>query len=117
MCIRDRKWWVGEISRRANAAGLELAEMAITPEQVAQLDALLGSGRLNDTMAKQVLDGVRAGKGDPERVAGDRGLQLVSDDGPLQAAVDAVIVRNPDVAAKIRGGKVQACLLYTSRCV
>ena len=69
---------------------------------------LLGSGRLNDTMAKQVLDGVLAGKGDPERVADDRGLQLVSDDGPLQAAVDAVIVRNPDVAAKIRGGKVQA---------
>ena len=103
-----KKWWLGEIARHANAAGIELESVAITAEQVVELDGLVTGGRLNDTMAKQVLEGVLAGEGGPTQVADARGLQLVSDDGPLQAAVDAVIARNPDVVAKIRGGKVQA---------
>ena len=37
-----------------------------------------------------------------------RGLAVVSDDGALSAAVDDAIAANPDVADKIRGGKVQA---------
>ena len=37
-----------------------------------------------------------------------RGLGVVSDDGPLLAAVDAAIDANPDVAQKVRDGKVQA---------
>jgi aspartyl-tRNA(Asn)/glutamyl-tRNA(Gln) amidotransferase subunit B len=40
-------------------------------------------------------------------VAG-RGLAVVSDDGALSAAVDAAIAANPDVAARIRDGKLQA---------
>ncbi len=103
-----KKWWVGEIARRANADGVDLEAMAITPRQVADLDALVAGGRLNDTMAKQVLEGVLAGEGDPLAVADARGLQLVSDDGALRAAVEAVIAAHPDVAEKIRGGKVQA---------
>ena len=39
------------------------------------------SGRLNDKLARQVIDGVLAGEGDPEAVADARGLQIVSDDG------------------------------------
>ena len=103
-----RKWWMGEVLRRAKAQGQELADVALTPAQVAQLDGLVTSGRLTDAMGRQVLDGVLAGEGDPEQVADARGLRLVSDDGALQAAVDAVIAANPGVADKVRGGKVQA---------
>ena len=49
-----------------------------------------------------------AGEGGPTEVADARGLELVQDDGALQAAVDTVIAANPDVVEKIRGGKVQA---------
>ena len=37
-----------------------------------------------------------------------RGLAIVSDDGALSAAVDDAIAANPDVADKIRDGKVAA---------
>ena len=33
---------------------------------------------------------------------------MVNDDGALSAAVDAVIAANPEVADKVREGKVQA---------
>ena len=59
-------------------------------------------------MARQVLDAVIAGEGSPLEVADARGLELVQDDDALGAAVGRVIAGNPDVAEKIRGGKVQA---------
>ena len=59
-------------------------------------------------MARQVLDGVLAGEGTPSRSREARGLEMVSDDGALAEAVDTVIAANPDVAAKVRDGKVQA---------
>jgi aspartyl-tRNA(Asn)/glutamyl-tRNA(Gln) amidotransferase subunit B len=103
-----RKWWTGELARRANAEGKGVDEFGVTPAHIAELDGLVKAGRLNDSMARQVLEGVIAGEGTPTTVADARGLELVHDDGALEAAVDKVIDANPDVAQKIRDGKVQA---------
>jgi aspartyl-tRNA(Asn)/glutamyl-tRNA(Gln) amidotransferase subunit B len=103
-----RKWWMGDLARRAKAQGVELAGLGVTPEHVAELAVMVSEGRLNDTLARQVLEGVVAGEGPPEQVARERGLELVSDDGALTEAVDAAIAANPDVAAKVRDGKVAA---------
>ncbi|WP_153505152.1 Asp-tRNA(Asn)/Glu-tRNA(Gln) amidotransferase subunit GatB [Cumulibacter manganitolerans] len=103
-----RKWWTGELARRANAAGVELERLAISPAQVAEVIGLVDSGRINDKLARQVVDGVLAGEGEPEQVMQARGLAVVSDAGAVGAAVDAAIAEHPDVAEKIRGGKLQA---------
>ncbi len=103
-----RKWWVGELARRANETGTELDALAITPTQVAEVQQLVEEGTVNDKLARQVIEGVLAGEGSPAEVVRARGLAVVSDDGALGAAVDAAIAANPDVAEKIRGGKVQA---------
>ncbi|CAG7572540.1 aspartyl/glutamyl-tRNA(Asn/Gln) amidotransferase subunit B [Barrientosiimonas humi] len=103
-----RKWWSGELARRANAEGKAVTDFGVRPRDVAELDGLVTSGRLNDSMARQVLDGVVAGEGTPTQVADARGLELVQDDGALEAAVDQVVADNPDVAQKVRDGKVQA---------
>jgi aspartyl-tRNA(Asn)/glutamyl-tRNA(Gln) amidotransferase subunit B len=65
-------------------------------------------GALNDQLARQVLDRVLAGEGTPDEVVAARGLAVVSDEGALTAAVDEAIAANPDVAARIRDGKVNA---------
>ena len=103
-----RKWWLGELARRANEAGVELADVGVTPAQVAEVQALVDAGTVNDKLAREVFDGVLAGEGTASEVVEGRGLAVVSDDGALGAAVDAVIAANPDVADKIRDGKVQA---------
>ena len=103
-----RKWWSGPVARRAKEEGVDLADLGITPAQVAELQRLVDTGRINDKLARQVLDGVLAGEGDPEQVVAARGLEVVSDDGALGAAVDRAISANPDVADKIRAGKVAA---------
>ncbi|MDT5034985.1 MAG: aspartyl-tRNA(Asn)/glutamyl-tRNA(Gln) amidotransferase subunit [Micromonosporaceae bacterium] len=103
-----RKWWLGELARRANEAGTDLSAVGVTPTQVAQLQGLVDTGKLTDPMARAVLAGVAAGEGGPAEVMAARGLAVVSDAGELTAAVDAAIAANPDVAAKVRDGKVAA---------
>jgi aspartyl-tRNA(Asn)/glutamyl-tRNA(Gln) amidotransferase subunit B len=103
-----RKWWLGELARRANDAGLELADLAITPAQVARIAALVADGALSDRLARDVIDAVLAGEGDPDQVVAARGLAVVSDEGALNAAIDQAIAANPDVVAKVRDGKVAA---------
>ena len=103
-----RKWWLGELARRANEAGTELADLAITPAQVARIAELVAAGTLNDGLARQVIDGVLVGEGSPDEVVAARGLAVVSDEGALTKAIDEAIAANPDVVAKIRDGKVAA---------
>ncbi|MFE7527969.1 Asp-tRNA(Asn)/Glu-tRNA(Gln) amidotransferase subunit GatB [Kitasatospora sp. NPDC057542] len=103
-----RKWWLGELARRANETGTELSEQPITPAQVARVAALVAEGKLNDKLARQVIEGVLAGEGEPDEIVEKRGLAVVSDDSALGAAVDQAIAENEAIAAKIRDGKVQA---------
>ncbi|MEW2084420.1 MULTISPECIES: Asp-tRNA(Asn)/Glu-tRNA(Gln) amidotransferase subunit GatB [unclassified Streptomyces] len=103
-----RKWWMGELARRANEEGADLASLAITPEQVARVAQLVVAGDLNDKLARQVIEGVLAGEGGPDEVVDKRGLKVVSDEGALGAAVDEAIAGNAAIADKIRGGKVAA---------
>jgi aspartyl-tRNA(Asn)/glutamyl-tRNA(Gln) amidotransferase subunit B len=103
-----RKWWLSEMARRANEQGVELEELPVTPEAVARVQAMVGAGELNDRLARQVFDAVLAGEGTPEEVVAARGLAVVSDDAALSQAVQRAIEANPDVAQKIRDGKVAA---------
>ncbi|MEU7817563.1 Asp-tRNA(Asn)/Glu-tRNA(Gln) amidotransferase subunit GatB [Pseudonocardia sp. NPDC049154] len=103
-----RSWWVAYLAQQANTRGIELAELPITPAQVARVIALVAAGDLNNKLARQVVDGVLAGEGEPDEVVEKRGLKVVSDDSALIAAVDEALAAQPDVVEKIKGGKVQA---------
>ena len=103
-----RKWWLEELSRQANRSGTELAALPVSPAQVARVAGLVESGQLNDKLARQVLEGVLAGEGSPDEVVAARGLAVVSDESALTGAIDDAIAANPEVAAKIAGGKTAA---------
>jgi aspartyl-tRNA(Asn)/glutamyl-tRNA(Gln) amidotransferase subunit B len=103
-----RKWWLGELARRANESEAELGSLGVTPGDVARVQALVDAGTLNDKLARQVFDGLLAGEGTPDEIVAARGLAIVSDEGALTTAVDHAIAANPDVADKIRDGKVAA---------
>lgn len=103
-----RKWWLSELARRANDTGVEIGELGVSPAQVAAVQRLVDAKTINDKLARQVFDGLLAGEGTPEEIVAARGLAVVSDEGALGAAVDKAIADNPDIADKIRDGKVAA---------
>ncbi|MGH3634370.1 Asp-tRNA(Asn)/Glu-tRNA(Gln) amidotransferase subunit GatB [Mycobacterium sp.] len=105
---KARAWWGNFLVQKANEAGVDLDALPITPRQVAAVVALVDEGKLSNKLARQVVEGVLAGEGEPEQVMTARGLAVVRDDSLIQAAVDQALAANPDIAEKIRGGKVQA---------
>jgi aspartyl-tRNA(Asn)/glutamyl-tRNA(Gln) amidotransferase subunit B len=105
--VSARKWWMGEISRIANDRGVDPSGL-VTPEAIRDLQALINQGTLTDKLARDVLQGMIDGEGSPADIVAHRGLEVVSDDTALLAAIDEALVADPDVLAKIREGKVQA---------
>ncbi len=105
---KAKAWWGNFLAQKANEIGVAVPDLAITPAQVAAVVRLVDDGKLSNKLARQVVEGVLAGEGDPEQVMTDRGLAVVRDDSLIQAAVDDALAANPDIAEKIRGGKVQA---------
>jgi aspartyl-tRNA(Asn)/glutamyl-tRNA(Gln) amidotransferase subunit B len=105
--VAARKWWMGELSRIANERGVDAGTL-VAPEDVAALQRLVDDGRLTDTLARSVLGSMVDGKGTPEDIVAAEGLEVVSDDGALLAAIDEALLSQPDVLEKIRDGKVQA---------
>ncbi|MFE3291174.1 Asp-tRNA(Asn)/Glu-tRNA(Gln) amidotransferase subunit GatB [Rhodococcus sp. NPDC059234] len=103
-----RSWWVAYLSQQANTRGVALAELPITPAQLARIIALVADGTLANKQARQAVDGVLAGEGEPDEVVAKRELAVMRDDSALQAAVDAALAANPDIAEKIKSGKVAA---------
>jgi len=103
-----RKWWLTEIARRANELGVDLENVGVTAHQVAEIQALVENGTINDKLARQVFEGVLAGEGSPADVVTARKLAIVSDEKALAAAVNEAINANPDIVDKIKSGKTQA---------
>jgi aspartyl-tRNA(Asn)/glutamyl-tRNA(Gln) amidotransferase subunit B len=103
-----RKWWLGELARHANEAATEVSALPIGPADVARVVELVAEGKLNDQLARQVIEGVLAGDGSPDEIVAARRLAVVSDDAALGDAVDDAIAANPDIAEKVRSGKIAA---------
>jgi aspartyl-tRNA(Asn)/glutamyl-tRNA(Gln) amidotransferase subunit B len=106
--VAARKWWTGELQRTANEREVELSSLGVTPADIAQIEAHIAAGTLNDKLARQVFEGIIAGEGSVEAVIAQRGLGIVNDDAALLDAITQALAAQPDVAEKIRGGKVQA---------
>lgn len=103
-----RKWWTGELARLANADGKDVTDLEISAAHVAELAQLVELGKLNDRLAREVLPAVIAGEGSPTEIVASKGLEVVSDDTALQAAIDDALAKQPDILEKIREGKLQA---------
>jgi len=103
-----RKWWTGELARLANEQEVELSALAITHQHLVDIEQLISTGALNDKLARQAIEGVLAGEGSIAEVVAKRSLAVVSDDGPLLAAIDEALAADPSIAEKIQSGKLAA---------
>jgi len=103
-----RRWWSAYLGQQANVRGVALAELPITPAQLARVIALVTAGSLNAKIARQVIDAVLAGEGEPDQIIEAGGLAVVSDDSALLVAIEAALAAQPEVADRIRGGNLKA---------
>jgi aspartyl-tRNA(Asn)/glutamyl-tRNA(Gln) amidotransferase subunit B len=104
---KARGWWLAYLVGKSNEAGIDPAELAITPAQVARVSQLEDDGTLTNALARQVVDAVLAGEGEPEAIIEAHGWRVAGED-TLIAAIDDVLAAQPDTADKIRAGNMGA---------
>ena len=68
---------------------------------------MVDAGTLSATAAKEELVAVLDGEGSPEDIAAAHDLVQISDEGAIEAEVDAVIAANTDAFEKLRGGDMK----------
>jgi len=99
---------IGDCLRLLNAEGKEAADLTFEPENLAELLKLVAAGTINKTTAKAVFELIYADNIDPVAYVKENGLEMVSDDGALDAMIDEVIAANPKSVADYQGGKKAA---------
>jgi aspartyl-tRNA(Asn)/glutamyl-tRNA(Gln) amidotransferase subunit B len=82
----------------------EIDDVAITPKALADLVALVDSGRLTVKNARDLFPELVESAGDPESLMRERGLEAVQDTGLIEAAVAEVLAANPSSVDSYRGG-------------
>jgi aspartyl-tRNA(Asn)/glutamyl-tRNA(Gln) amidotransferase subunit B len=103
------KWVTGDLVATARAADApSAAETGATPQAVAELVALVESGKVTRGGAREVLAVLVEEGGDPAAIVEQLDLGASSDAGELEAIVDRAIEAQPDAAAKVRTGEGKA---------
>jgi aspartyl-tRNA(Asn)/glutamyl-tRNA(Gln) amidotransferase subunit B len=98
-------WVTGEITAWQRREDADTDEVPLSGAQLAELIGLIDEGKVSTSAAKDVLEGVLAGEGDPGEVARSRDLLQISNASAIEEAVDTVLADNPDALASLQAGE------------
>ncbi len=102
-------WLMGEVSRRLNAEGRELASSPVKAPTLATLISRIADGTISNNGAKQVFDALWTGEGhEVDAVIAAKGLKQMSDTGELDRILDEVLAANAKSVDEYRAGKEKA---------
>jgi len=102
-------WVLGEVLREVKERKIETADIAaaLPAGRLAALVALVESGRLSGSAAKEVLAAIWGTQEEPAAAAERLGLVQVSDSGQIAEWIAAVLEEHPGPVAQYRAGKTQ----------
>jgi aspartyl-tRNA(Asn)/glutamyl-tRNA(Gln) amidotransferase subunit B len=100
-------WMTSKLMGAMNDAKKKLSDLSISPENFAELIALVYTERVNSTNAQKLLvDMVKSGVSlDPTHIMEEKGYGQVSDTGALEKIADEVIINHPAQVEQFKSGK------------
>ncbi|MCW7538941.1 Asp-tRNA(Asn)/Glu-tRNA(Gln) amidotransferase subunit GatB [Aquabacterium sp. A7-Y] len=102
-------WLMGEVSRRLNAEGRELADSPVDAATLAAMIRRIADGTISNNGAKQVFEALWTGEGrEVDAIIEAKGLKQMSDTGALEAILDEVLANNAKSVEEYRAGKEKA---------
>ena len=102
-------WIMGEISKRLNADGGDIAAAPVTPAMLGALIGRIQDGTVSNNAARQVFEALWTGEGtDVDALIDAKGLKQMNDSGALEGILDAVLAANAKSVEDYRAGKEKA---------
>ena len=102
-------WVMGEISKRLNADGGDIADAPVGPALLGALIRRIQDGTISNNAARQVFEALWSGEAtDVDAVIEAKGLKQMNDTGALEAILDEVLAANAKSVEDYRAGKEKA---------
>ncbi|MHC4993784.1 MAG: Asp-tRNA(Asn)/Glu-tRNA(Gln) amidotransferase subunit GatB [Planctomycetota bacterium] len=101
---------LNNLAKRANERACLVSELGVTARQVGAIQGLTDEDKISSNGADELFGlCIEAGpEADPAKLAEEKGLLQVSDEGALDAWVDEAIAAEPQAAEDVRNGKAAA---------
>ncbi len=99
---------VSELQKHLIKNNETIKQIKITPENYAELVAIIASGKINSSVAQIVLEEMYRTGGDPSQIIEEKGLFQVDNEDELAQIIQEVIDKNKKSVQDYRGGKNNA---------
>lgn len=101
-------WLMGDIAGYLNSEKLAIADIALTPANLAELVTLIEKGTISGKIAKEILPELLTTTTESiAKLVESKGMTQISDIGELEAMIDELLAANPDKVEKFRAGKTK----------
>ncbi len=99
-------WVTQDIAAYLNSnPDLNINQIALKPEMLSELIALIEKGTISGKIAKEILPELLEKGGSPKAIVESRGLMAITNPDELGAIIDRILEANPDKLELYRGGK------------
>jgi aspartyl-tRNA(Asn)/glutamyl-tRNA(Gln) amidotransferase subunit B len=98
-------WVMGDLMGALKAAGKEIDESPVGPEQLGELVALIHKGEISGKLAKEIFPKMFASGEAAAAIIASEGLRQISDAGALEKIVDEVLANNAKQVEQFKSGK------------
>ena len=101
-------WMNTQVNGYLNDNRVELADIKLTPENLAAMIKLIKDGTISSKIAKKVFAETIANGTDPKKYVEDQGMVQLSDTSVLEPMVKEVVDNNPQSVEDFKNGKDRA---------
>lgn len=106
-------WLQGEVAQFLNSEQKSLSEIALTPNNLVEMIALIADGTISSKMAKKVFVHLAKNGGSAKTYVEQAGLVQISDPAILIPMIHQVFADNPSAVADFKAGKRNADKAFT----
>ncbi|MEG1049497.1 MAG: Asp-tRNA(Asn)/Glu-tRNA(Gln) amidotransferase GatCAB subunit B, partial [Oscillospiraceae bacterium] len=110
-------WLIGDIAKILNDKRCEINETALTPENLAEMVALIDNKTISNAAGKVILEVIIDQDKSPQSIVKEKGLAQISDCSALQTIVDDVISANEKAVVDYKAGKTNVVGFLVGQCM
>ncbi|MDD5654859.1 MAG: Asp-tRNA(Asn)/Glu-tRNA(Gln) amidotransferase GatCAB subunit B, partial [Candidatus Omnitrophica bacterium] len=108
-------WVTGVVMSQMNARTADIIQLGLKPTDLAELIKLVEDGKINNIVAKSVLNEVLDTKKSPSTIVREKDLLQVSDEGALAGAIQKVLSDNAKSVKDYKAGKTNALMFLVGQ--